>query len=350
MTAIRLPYTVEDRDRHGNARIYFRRAGCPKVRLRGLPGSAEFMAAYQAALDGVSGTERQGPARRGIAAPGSFRALCIRYYASAAFRSLDDSTKAWRRRALDAVCRDHGCKPVSMMQRKHVARLRDEIAAKPGAANSRLKAIKALFAWALDTDEIAHNPARDVRSIRYAVQGHHSWTAEDIAVFEARHPLGSNARLAMALLLFTAGRREDAVRLGPQHVKDGRLRFVQAKNEHRKPVQVDIPVHPNLAAAICALPSRHLTFLITEHGKPFTAAGFGNRFREWCDQAGLPNCSAHGLRKAMATRLAEGAATPHEIMSVTGHRTLSEVENYTRAAEKAGLADRAMAKLSRSSG
>jgi integrase len=128
-------------------------------------------------------------------------------------------------------------------------------------------------------------------------------------------------------------------------MRAGRLRYTQAKNEHRKPVEMDIPVHPDLAAAIEATPSNNLTFLVTEYGKPFSVAGFGNRFREWCDQAGLPHCSAHGLRKATAARLAERGASPHEIMAITGHQTLQEVERYTRAAQRAGLADSAMERL-----
>jgi integrase len=201
--------------------------------------------------------------------------------------------------------------------------------------------MQALFKWAVANDEAPRNPTRDVAPIRYVEKGYHTWTLEE----EARHPIGTKARLAVALLLYTACRREDVVRLGPQHVRRGRVRFTQAKNEHRNPVQVDIPLHSDLAAVIDASRSGHLTFLATTFGKPFTPSGFGNWFRERCNEAGLPHCSAHGLRKATAARLAERGATPHEIMAVTGHRSLEEVERYTRAAGRAGLADSAMAKF-----
>jgi integrase/recombinase XerD len=168
------------------------------------------------------------------------------------------------------------------------------------------------------------------------------------------HPVGTKARLALALLLYTSWRREDAPRLGPQHIyeaklPDGstekRIKYRQAKNENRNPVDMDIRLQPDLAAIIDATPSGHLTFLITEYGKSFTANGFGNRFKDWCRQANLPHCSAHGLRSATAIRLAERGATPHEIMAITGHQTLEEVEHYTRAAGKRRLADSAMDKL-----
>jgi integrase len=151
--------------------------------------------------------------------------------------------------------------------------------------------------------------------------------------------------LALDLLLYTGCRREDAVRLGPQHVRNGRARFRQAKNEHRNPIDIDIPLHPELGATIAAAPSGHLTFLTTEFGRPFTPAGFGNWFRDQCDQANLHHCSAHGLRKATAAALAEAGATAHEIAAVTGHMSLEEIERYTRAARKKKLADNAIAKL-----
>src|SRR4051794_19034533 len=100
---------------------------------------------------------------------------------------------------------------------------------RPAAANTLLKALRALFSWAVEAQLVSHNPTRDVRFIRYPSTGFHSWTLEEISHFESRHPRGSKPRLGMALLLYTAGRREDVVRLGPQHVRAGRLRYTQAK-------------------------------------------------------------------------------------------------------------------------
>lgn len=342
MTKIRLPYTVSDTDRHGNTRHYVRIKGKPKVRLPGQPGDADFMAAYHAALSSV-------PAKKtGRASKGSFRELCEAYYASPQFKAWDPSTRDGRRRSLDSLLEEHGNKPIALLEPKHIRKLRNDRAEKPGAANSLVKALKSLFAWGIEEFDLTRNPARDVKALKYGREGYHSWTLEEIEKFKARHPLGSKPRLAMALMLYTTGRREDAVRLGQKHMQAGRLRFVQAKNEHRKPITVDIPVHPDLAAAIKAMPLvGSETFLVTDYGKPFTPGGFGHRFRNWCNQAGLRHCSAHGLRKAMATRLAEHGATAHEIMSITGHQTLEEVERYTRAAERAGLADRAMGKVTK---
>ena len=233
------------------------------------------------------------------------------------------------------------------MSAKHVRILRDELSELPGAARNRFKAMKALFRWGVEEELALNDPTVGVRAIPNPTDGHHAWTSEEVEIFEKRHAIGSQARLGMSLILYTAGRREDAVRLGPQHFRNGRVRFRQAKNEHRRPVDVDIPIHPDLAKIIASTRTRHLTYLVTEHGKPFTPNGFGNKFKDWCRQAGLPHCSAHGLRKATATRLAEQGASAHEIMSVTGHQTLEEIERYTRTAQRSQLADSAMSKLKR---
>ena len=85
-------------------------------------------------------------------------------------------------------------------------------------------------------------------------------------------------------------------------------------------------------------PSRHLTLLTTAYGKPFTAAGFGGWFRDRCDEAGLPQCSAHGLRKAACRRLAEAGCSSKVIAAISGHKSLREVERYVEAADQERMA------------
>jgi integrase len=155
-----------------------------------------------------------------------------------------------------------------------------------------------------------------------------------------RKPPERRGRLALALLLYTGQRRGDVVRMGRQHVKDGVLTLRQMKTG----VELAIPLHPALEMVIADMPTEHLTFLTTAFGKPFTAAGFGNWFREQCNAAGLPHCSAHGLRKAAARRLAEAGCTEHEIGAITGHASLREIVRYTKAADQKRLAVAAMEK------
>jgi site-specific recombinase XerD len=305
-------------------------------------GSEEFTAAYHAAVRG----EQADVPKRAVPRAGSFRAACIGYYASEAYRWLDKSTQDWQRRALDGIALLKGESVLRELEPRHVRQFRDDKKATPAAANTMLKALRALFVWAVDAKLADTDPTREVKRVKYVTKGHHSWSLDEVEKYEARHPLGTKARLAMAILLYTTGRREDAPRLGRQHTRNDRVKFTQAKNEHRSPVEIDIPLHPDLAAAIAAGPNYGTpTFLVTEYGRPFSTGGFGNKFREWCDQAGLTHCSAHGLRKAMAARLAERGATDHEIMAWTGHQTLAQVQHYTKAARRKLMADSALQKL-----
>lgn len=138
---------------------------------------------------------------------------------------------------------------------------------------------RVLFRWAIESDIAPHDPPRDIEPIPSPTSGHHTWSLDEIAACENRHPLGSKAGLAMALLLYTACRREDVVRFGPQHLRNGRLQYRQANNEHRNPIDIDIPVHPDLLKVVSETTTRHLAFLVTECGKPFSVgAGLEENF------------------------------------------------------------------------
>ncbi|TDJ63713.1 MAG: integrase, partial [Proteobacteria bacterium] len=166
--------------------------------------------------------------------------------------------------------------------------------------------------------------------------GFHAWTHEEIAQFEAKYDIGTKERLAFSLLLFTAQRRSDIVEMGRQHVKDGWMTVIQQKTGKR----IEIPVLDELQRIIDASKTGDLTYLVTKYGKAYDKDGFGNWFRDKCDEAGLPQCSAHGLRKAAASHLADIGCTVHEIMSITGHNTITGVQPYTKAAQQKQLAER----------
>lgn len=339
---VNLKWVLRDKDRHGNVRYYFRRDRTkPMVRIRGEPGSPTFMQSYNAALSG-SAPERK-IARK--LSKDSLEWLCRHYFDSAEFGELDASTQRRRRQILMEVCVKHGDKPFAMLEEKHIRALRDEKAATPESANQRVKALKQLFRIAKDDGLVDKNPTLEVRKLKSSGVGWHSWTDAEVEQFEKRHPIGTKANLALGLLLYTAQRRSDVVLMGRQHIRNGWMTLTQQKNRKRNPVEVSIPVIPELQKIIEMSPTGDLTFLVTEYGKPFSVAGFGNWFRDRCNEAGLPHCSAHGLRKAAATRLAESGCSAKEIMAITGHKTLAEVQRYIEAAERKRLAATAMAKL-----
>ena len=344
---IKLRYVVQDIDRHGNRRTYLRQKGKPKVRIRAEPGSDDFLEEYRAAL--LAMPKRM--AGRDIAAAGTFRWLCEKYYQSAEFMLLGDRTRYVRRGLLDALCErnNSGQKRFAHMLPRHVREIRDEKVHTPEAANGRLKALRQLFAWAREAGIATSNPAREVPYLSSGSDGFHTWTVEEVQAYETAHPIGTTARLAMALLLYTGVRRSDVVHLGPNIERDGVLHFTEVKGAKAKThkrgsgrKQRELPILPQLRSVLDATPQGASSYIVTEFGRPFSAAGFGNRFRKWCDDAGLTHCSAHGLRKAGATIAAENGATEHQLMSIYGWESPKQAALYTRKVNRHRLAFGAM--------
>jgi integrase len=151
-------------------------------------------------------------------------------------------------------------------------------------------------------------------------------------------------------LLFLGVRRSDVVLLGPSQVRDEVISFVPRKTSYKRKTPSHKPILPILRRIIDASPTGDKTFLVTSYGQPFTAAGFGMRMRQWCDDAGLQQCSAHGLRKAGATMAAENGATTHQLMAIYDWATPAQAEVYTRTADRKRLAQSAMHLLENRSG
>jgi integrase len=332
-------------DRDGRAYHYFRRRGSERVPLPGLPWSPEFMAAYQRALD---------QSKRTAGKRGAIEWVVANYVDSFNFDlvpKLAHSTLTDRRQILRNYARDHGHKPVTSVTTDELTQMFAPMQ-KRGAAENLLKAIRGLMKWCVEQGLLKTDPSVGVKLKRRNSPGFHTWSEDEIAQFEFHHPIRSKARLAFALLLYTGQRRGDVIRMGRQHLRDcddEHLRALGVRNilplrQQKTGTPVKVPIHPELQMILDETPSEHLTFIVNAWGKPFTPGAFSNWFREQCDAAGLPKiCSAHGLRKAACRRLAEAGCTVHEIMGISGHTSLKEVERYTKEVERSRLANRAMA-------
>jgi integrase len=338
---IRLEYIKEYRDRHGKLRRYFRRRGQRDIALSGKPGSTEFQEAYNAAR--ASMRVREIGANR--SAPGSVGGTIGAYYTHNGFLGLALGTQRARRAILERFRAEHGDKPLRKLTRGHVTKILSGI--KPFAARNWLMTLRGLMQFAVEVGIRGDDPTAGIDPVRAKQGAIHTWTEDEIAQFEAYHPIGSRPRLAMALLLYTAQRRSDVIKMGPQHVRDGVLTLRQQKTG----TPLVIPVHPELAQVITASPCGNLAFLVTGEdapvpGVPISNSGIGNAFRRWCDAAGLSaTCSSHGLRKAACRRLAEAGCSVPQIAAISGHKSLREIQHYIAEADQARLARAAFQQL-----
>ncbi len=335
MSKITLPYIHEYRDRHGKLRRYFRRPGVPRVPLIGAPGSTEFMAAYQAALSGLT------PARQSRNGPGTFRELVTDYYRSPEFANLRPNSQRLYRLVLGSLAEKHGHRLVRDLEpNKARAIVQNVGTSRPGMANLTLSVLKRLMAFAIKIGLRNDNPVVGID--RYRLGSHHTWADEELAIYEARWPLGTRERLAFALLLYTGQRVGDVVRLKRCDISDGMIQLVQQKTG----VPLSIPIHPALERAIRMGPAKGLYLVGDQNGRPIAAASLTRLIKRAVAVAELPDrCKPHGLRKAILRRLAEYGATAKQIAAVSGHKTLGEVERYTRAADQVVMSKAALGLL-----
>lgn len=326
-------WVSEYQDRHGKARYRFRRKGFEQYLFRNAPGTEGFRQEYAACVEGVVAARIEPGADRAV--PGSFDDLITRYYRSPDFLDPSDRTRVVYRGVIEGWRKKYGKAKVRDLQPRHVGDMMAERLPYRTSANMLRKRLRALMDFAIRQGMATTNPVVATKPYKVDSGGFHTWTEDEIAKYESRHAMGSKARLALDLMLWTGQRGGDARVMGPQHVRNKRLEVKQEKTG----VIVSLPILPSLAASIMAAKTGALVFLLSEHGKPYSVKGFGNKVRQWCDEAGLPQCSAHGLRKAAARRFAEAGCSNQQIKAWTGHTTDSEVSRYTAAADQQSMAD-----------
>ena len=356
MARLRLQYVNSFRDRHGRVRHYFRRPGCKAIALPGLPGSADFMEAYQAALAGAPVATREIGVTR--TKTGTVNASIVAYYDSKMFTdALAPETQRMRRNILERFRAKHGEKRLALLQRSHIAALLE--AMKPHAQKNWLKTIRGLMAFAVANGMRGDDPSEGAKPLKTTKSiGHMTWLEPQIAMYRERHKLGTVARLALELMLNIAARRHDAHVLGCQHIRDGRLCWRPHKTLRSTNKMLKVRILPELQAALDAMPrsDNGLTFLTTDRSRPFaSAAAFGNKFADWCRAAGLKpvlcddgklrSFRAHGLRKAALRALAHAGCTDEEMMSVSGHSDARQLREYLNEVDHERMADAAMDKV-----
>jgi integrase len=325
-------------DRHGKERCRFRK-GRFSVYLPH-PSAKGYRKAYQRALEGLPPERPQGDGS-------TINDLLPLFYRSVGFKTGNAEWRETRRRVLEAFRDEYGSDPVACFRPKDIdAILADKLEKRAGdkrttggshAALRLREQLMLLFKFAVKQEWIASNPVELADQIVHKGSGFYAWTEADIAAFREFYELGTKPRLAMELILWTGARRGDAHKAAPP--KNGRIAFKAGKTGK----QQDVPVAPMLQRAIDAMPAIGLTtILVTAYGKPFSVAGFGNWFGEKCRAAGLPRCTAHGLRKALARRAAERGVQQQGIKALGQWANDREVAIYVAGANQKRLAENAL--------
>jgi integrase len=314
----------------GRQYIRFRKRGMKSIPLPGPIGSKAFWQAYQAALDDKIAVGEELRSKRGTVS-----AAIAAFYVSQKWGELSAGTQRMRRAILEHFREDYGHYPLGQLNENFLTAYLESL--KPHAARNHLKALRGLLRHA------RHDVTRGIEPIKARNEKRSSWQPQEIAQFEAAHPIGSKARLCFALARYTGAGRSEIARLGPQHVHNGEIAIRRQKTG----VDATITIHPELKAVLDATAvTGFATFLVTKTGRSFNPDDLSEQFRQWCNEAGLPRqLSLHGLRHTMGDKLAETGSNPNEIASVLGHAGARSALHYTQGADRKRMARTAMKRL-----
>lgn len=283
---------------------------------------------------------------------GTVADLIVRFRGSPQYRGWQPTTKQAAERVLSAFMLANGRNMVGDLRRGHIVSMRDELADRSSAANHWLKIVNVLLNYAVEIEMVTANVAATVQKLTVPnPDGHRTWREDEIATFLSHHGPGTLPRRVFLLALCTGAARCDLVRLGPGNLRGDRIVYRRMKMRGKPAPEVNIPILRELAEELAALPPRP-TFLHTIRGRARSEKSLGGDFAEWVREAGLDaadergrTLGLHGLRKAMARRLAEAGATPQSIMAVLGHSTIAMAAHYSAAYDRSRAADAGLAKL-----
>lgn len=380
-------------NRHGRTRYYFWLGGRGNRKYRVKNDditSPAFFAAYSRFLDGQHpypdqelAEQAKVEARRARQATpdtpltqfpfGSWGWLCLEYMKTDAFKMLKNKRAIERQlgwtlnqplKASQPDGRKFGELPVehfdteaiqTLVDRKVVTKEIKEIDKRTGKQNkvsktigrsqknNLIKWIRGVLKLAIKRKLVKVNYASSVEKAGTTGGGYKMWTDEMWDRMTKCYPLGTKERLTFDLAGYTGQRRGDVYLLGwdqflepEDELPNGSLRVEQEKGNDGEPYVAHIPIldelHESLEAAKAAGVLGSKFFIRQDHkDEPYVKESFGNRVRKWLNKAGIPNgYSLHGLRKLCVCRLIERGCDPHDVMAVTGHQTLKEIDRYAK--------------------
>lgn len=325
----RPPHLHKEINRHGTVVWYVRRGKGLRIRIKAEYGSTEFDEEYQAAVNG------EVPRGKQKAAKGSLEWLWMLYRQTAAWTGLSLATRRQRENIMRKALETGGNQALSKITGKAIKAGIDRRKVHQG--RHFLDTMRGLFVWAVEAEHVKFNPTAGKVVAKPKSAGFSSWDQDDLDAFRERWPLGTRQRLACDILYYTGLRRGDAVVFGKQHVKNGLGKLVTEKTGEK----VFIPFQPELVESLTAGPCGDLSYIGTETGRPYAKEAFGNWFGEACRAAGIRGKSAHGLRKAGATRDANRGWSESELEAKYGWRGGRMASHYTRAMNREKLATQA---------
>jgi integrase len=349
--------------------IFFRSPAGRDTKAQHPEGSPEFWAQYAAHMNGTEPSRAAKPAAhldRKVSQRLSLGGLAAAYFKSDHFTGLKRPGQQARRRYLEAICKSPGRasgKPRADLdavsfEPVNVDAIHEDYVGSAIVKDAAVKALGVVFAWAIRKRLL--NMANPVLGFEWKGKSKRgrAWTDQEVAAFEARWPVGTEARLAFGFARYVMMRRSDIRQMGP-HVfaAPGRLKWTEVKNADsnvpgRKAPKTkprDVPQHPELMKIVARYRWTNRPYYIGSRRDPSQMIhhdSFGRLWTEWCEAAGLPRaCTVHGVRRWGARHLLRKGVSKRDIQALGGWTKQDMVDLYTQGVDEEPMLERAISAL-----
>lgn len=278
-------------------------------RLRGEPGSPEFHASYNEAIEG-----------RRTPDTGRFRGIVAAYRASKDYEKLANSTKKNWAKWLDRIADYFGDLSIRQFDRPEkirpvIRRWRAQWEDKPRTADYAMQVLSCLLSYAVDPlGKISGNPCDGIKRLYRGDRSEIIWTDSDIAEFKAA--CSPELGHAVDLAAYTGLRLGDLIRLAWSHVENDAIVLRTGKSRHRR--EAMIPLYDDLRAVLANIPKCSTTILTSTRRKPWTASGLSTAVQrakataKWDER----DLHFHDLRGTAATKFYIGGLSVRVIAEV----------------------------------
>lgn len=267
----------------------------------------------------------------------TFEKLFDEYVKSTGFRKLSVRSKQLYMYCGKQLGEYFGAKGVEKIKRSDLLMLRDKRQDRPAHCNLLLRVASVVFSYALDMDFVPHNPAARIKKLK--VGSHVKWTPEEVgAIIGLRDRKISTA---VALAWYTGQRESDVLAMRWGDYKDGYVRVVQQKTN----LEMKIKAHPDLVAYLDGIyasePDDHY---IVSGSTQMNGAAFRNMLKRRTNKLNIDKVF-HGIRKGVASAIAENRGSMNEIAAILGHKTIRMAAYYAEQADSKLMTDNAVKSL-----
>jgi integrase len=279
-------------------------------RLIGRPGTPEFLASYNQAIEDRKATDTD-----------KFRSVVVAYKAGP-YTELAPSTRRNWAPWLDEISRYYGDLRTAQFNRPEkirpiIIRWRNRWADTPRAADYGMQVLSRVLSYAIDPlGKIASNPCEGIKQLYSANRSEIIWTDADIA--DLKKFCAPEIADAVDLAALTGLRLGDLLRLSWSHIREDWIEISTGKSKHQR--TAIIPLYDELRAILARIPRRATTVLTNSKHRPWRANGFGTAFNRAKIAASMNdrNLHFHDLRGTAATKFYLAKVSERQIAEIMG--------------------------------